>query len=41
MILLTMTLVMYAGMYVLLKSDRSMLKDHEKRQILKKARLVY
>ena len=41
MILLTMTIVMYAGMYILLKSDKSMLKEYEKRQILKKTNMGY
>ena len=41
MFLLTMTVFMYAGMYILLKTDKSLLKDYEKRQILKKAHSQY
>ena len=39
MFLLTMTMFMYAGMYILLKTDKNLMTDYEKRQVLRKAHL--
>ena len=36
-----MTMMMYTGLYLLLKSDKSRFTDYEKRQILKNAHLTY
>ena len=41
MILLTMTILMYTGIIVLIKSDHTHTNDYEKRQILKQHKLVY
>ena len=36
-----MSVLMYAGLFALLKSDRNLMTDYEKREVLKKEHLVY
>ena len=40
MVLITMTILMYAGIMTLISSDKSGMTDYEKRQTLKKAHLL-